>query len=247
VAANEEVAWDVGNVPLFSTGEAKQITVEITNTGNTPLQRQVMVTEPEDWSVEVDGNDIVSLDVGQATLVRLTVRGDVPGSASIGLSLSQSTASQASYSVVVTAEGEPIGTSANAGLSTTVAIALFVAILLVAFAALGIQAMRSRSDPLSSFNSAPPLGAVAAPVMVQPKPTVPVMPAMAAAAPTPLPTPAATPPPMCWTCRQPITTAMLGCPSCGARYHSDGTAGCQASTVQRCVNCQASAEHFVKA
>jgi uncharacterized membrane protein len=247
VAANEEVAWDVGNVPLFSTGEAKQITVEITNTGNTPLQRQVMVTEPEDWSVEVDGNDIVSLDVGQATLVRLTVRGDVPGSASIGLSLSQSTASQASYSVVVTAEGEPIGTSANAGLSTTVAIALFVAILLVAFAALGIQAMRSRSDPLSSFNSAPPLGAVAAPVMVQPKPTVPVMPARAAAAPTPLPTPAATPPPMCWTCRQPITTAMLGCPSCGARYHSDGTAGCQASTVQRCVNCQASAEHFVKA
>ncbi|MBL6734063.1 MAG: S8 family serine peptidase [Candidatus Poseidonia sp.] len=247
VAANEEVAWDVGNVPLFSTGEAKQITVEITNTGNTPLQRQVTVTEPEDWSVEVDGNDIVSLDVGQATLVRLTVRGDVPGSASIGLSLSQSTASQASYSIAVTAEGEPIGTSANAGLSTTVAIALFVAILLVAFAALGIQAMRSRSETPPSFHPAPTLGAVAASGMVQPRPTVPVVAAVAAAAPTPLPTPAATPPPMCWTCRQPITTAMLGCPSCGARYHSDGTAGCQASTVQHCVNCQASAEHFVKA
>ena len=246
VAANEEVSWDVGNVPLFATGETNQLTVKITNTGNTALQRQVVVSAPSDWTVSVDGNDIVSLDLGQSTLVRLNVRGDAPGSATLELSLSQSTASQASFSVGVQAEGEPVGTSANAGLSTTVAIAMFVAILLVAFAALGVQAMRSKDEaPVSSIGEPrPSLGHPTFPGMT----SVPSQSqaAPAATAPAPGATPHA-PPPMCWACRQPITTAMVGCPTCGARYHQTGAPGCQADSVQQCFNCQGPAERFVQA
>ena len=251
VAPNEEVTWDVGNVPAFTTGEEKQITVEITNTGNTLFQRQLLLDVPDDWTASVDGNDIVELDVGQSVLVRLSVRADSPGTTTLGLELSESPATQPTFRIAVGATGEPVGTSGNSGLSTNVALSLFGAILLVAFAALGIQAMRGRDErkatpPLAPL---PRLGGVAPPVMP--------LPAAGVAAPMPQPAPmaspqaavqpAASPPPMCWSCRQPITTAMVGCPSCGARYHSDGSGGCTGHEVKTCVNCQASSDAFVKA
>ena len=247
VAPNEEVAWDVGNVPAFSTGEEKQVTVEITNTGNTPLQRQLVLDVPKDWTASVDGNDIVELDVGQSVLVRLSIRADSPGTSTLGLTLSESSASQSTFSINVAATGEPIGTGGSAGLSTTVALSLFGAILFVAFAALGIQAMRGRDESKQppSLAPLPALAGMAPPVL--PSATPGVAAPMPQAAPQAVAPSADSPPPMCWACRQPITTAMVGCPSCGARYHSDGAGGCTGHQVDVCVNCQASSEHFVKA
>ena len=255
VAPNEEVSWDVGNVPTFTTGEEKQITVEITNTGNTVLQRQLVLDVPEDWTAKVDGNDIVELDVGQSVLIRLSVRADSPGTTTLGLELSESPATQSTFRVAVGATGEPVGTSGSAGLSTTVALSLFAAILFVAFASLGIQAMRGRDEIKQppSLAPLPGLTGVAPPVMPMPATTVPVPTPQPATQPAPpvsasqVSQPATSPPPMCWSCRQPITAAMVGCPSCGARYHSDGTGGCTGHEVAVCVNCQASSEHFVQA
>jgi hypothetical protein len=42
----------------------------------------------------------------------------------------------------------------------------------------------------------------------------------------------------CFSCRQPILSEMLGCPSCGARYHSV----CKVAT---CVNCNTESSNFV--
>ena len=42
----------------------------------------------------------------------------------------------------------------------------------------------------------------------------------------------------CFSCRQPILSGMLGCPSCGARYHSV----CKVGT---CVNCNTESSNFV--
>jgi uncharacterized membrane protein len=42
----------------------------------------------------------------------------------------------------------------------------------------------------------------------------------------------------CFSCRQPILSGMLGCPSCGARYHSV----CKVAT---CVNCNTESTNFV--
>ena len=52
---------------------------------------------------------------------------------------------------------------------------------------------------------------------------------------------------MCWSCRNPITGSMRGCPSCGARYHTSGTENCDAHNLENCLNCGASAEHFLLA
>ncbi|MEC9212435.1 MAG: S8 family serine peptidase, partial [Candidatus Thermoplasmatota archaeon] len=92
VATNEQVAWDLDAVPLFTTGQEREITVEITNVGNTPFQRQLVVGAPEAWSASIDGEDIVDLDVGQSSLMRISLRADSPGEASISLSLAQSPA-----------------------------------------------------------------------------------------------------------------------------------------------------------
>jgi len=250
VAVNEQMMWDVGNVPLLTTGEERQVTVKITNTGNTAFQRQLVLNVPDGWTASVDGDDIIDLTLGESALVRINVRADTPGSTKLGFALSQSPSSTASYTIDLRAEGEPIGTSGSAGLSTTVALALFGAILLVAFAALGVQAMRGRENVSSSKTGTllPPLGAsppafpVPATAYAQPQ-------ASPVATPSPQPSPhaAGTPPPLCWTCRQPVQGAVLGCPSCGARYHDDGAGGCKGAPDTVCVNCQASAEHFVQA
>ena len=236
----------------------RQVTLELTNTGNTPLQRQLVVEEPEKWAVSIDGNDILDLEMGQSVLVRLNVRADSPGTADIVVRLAQSTASEPSYSFTASSTGEPIGTSGESGLNSAFTIALLGAVLLVAFAWLGIQMLRGRED-----NSSPNQGQLPVPMPGQPLPalqpqTPPVsnqVQATAAVAPAVRPVspaatseaPAVSPPPMCWTCREPITTAMVGCPSCGARYHADGFNGCNAHEIEACVNCGSPASTFVKA
>ena len=237
VAASEEVAWDVGNVPQFTTGEERQITVEISNTGNVPLQRQVVLDVPDTWSASIDGTDIIDLEVGQSALIRVTVRADSPGTNTLGVALSQSTAADAEYRIAIAATGEPIGTAGESGLSPAVAVGLLALIVLVALGFLGTQ-LRARNKTPHSF--AEPL--------VAPTPTLQAPTAMASPSET---TPVTTAPsaahPVCWTCRQPITTAIVGCPSCGARYHADGAGGCNANTIEACVNCQAASSTFVRA
>ena len=52
---------------------------------------------------------------------------------------------------------------------------------------------------------------------------------------------------MCWSCHNPITGPMQGCPGCGARYHTKDTENCEAQSLEACANCGASAEQFVLA
>ena len=250
VATNEQVAWDLDAVPLFTTGQEREITVEITNVGNTPFQRQLVVGAPEAWSASIDGEDIVDLDVGQSSLMRISLRADSPGEASISLTLAQSPASEATYSFTVTSSGEPIGTSSESGLNSALTVGLLVLVLLVAFGFLGAQVIRNRNGPRPT--SAAPAFHPVLPVPVAQSPAVPLAPQPASPVPAKVPAapsaPAATaPPPMCWTCRQPVTTAMIGCPSCGARYHADGFNGCGAHEIETCVNCGAASSTFVDA
>lgn len=225
VAENEQVTWDIGAVPSFNTGEQRQVTVELTNSGNTPLQRQLRALNTENWAVSVDGNDLLELEVGQSTLVRLNIRADAPGEASISLELVDSPSTQSTYSFGVTATGEPVGTSPSSGLSTTVAISLVGVVLVVAFLILGLQTRRNRAESMA-----------------------PMMPKAVVQTPMPLPVPSTSAQsPICWSCRKPVTGQARGCPTCGARYHADGEGGCQAAELSQCTNCQASAEHFVMA
>jgi uncharacterized membrane protein len=257
VAANEQVSWDIGAVPMFTTGQERQVTLELTNTGNTPLQRQLVVEGPEKWSVSIDGNDIINVEIGQSVLVRLNVRADSPGTADIVVSLAQSTASEPTYSFAASSTGEPVGTSGESGLNSALTIALLGAVLLVAFALLGIQVLRGRGDSIPKPGHLPlpvpgqpviPLQTSTTPVSTQIQAAGGVAPLVhLATSGAPAAAPTASPPPMCWTCREPISTAMVGCPSCGARYHGDGFNGCEANQIEACVNCGAPSSAFVKA
>ncbi len=257
VAANEQVSWDIGAVPMFTTGQERQVTLELTNTGNTPLQRQLVVEGPEKWSVSIDGNDIINVEIGQSVLVRLNVRADSPGTADIVVSLAQSTASEPTYSFAASSTGEPVGTSGESGLNSALTIALLGAVLLVAFALLGIQMLRGRGDSIPKPGHLPlpvpgqpviPLQTSTTPVSTQIQAAGGVAPLVhLATSGAPAAAPTASPPPMCWTCREPISTAMVGCPSCGARYHGDGFNGCEANQIEACVNCGAPSSAFVKA
>jgi hypothetical protein len=189
----------------------------------------------------LDGNDVLNLDLGQSVLVRMDVRADSPGTASIGLELVQSTAVEPGFSFSVVSTGEPIGTSGESGLNSGVTLALLGAVLLAAFAVVASQVVRNRRPPSTGA-----FGTLPVPVPGLPGPTVAasVQPAVRS---TPAAQPISAAPPTCWTCRQPITTAMVGCPSCGARYHADGHNGCDAHKATTCVNCSAPSSTFVKA
>ena len=240
VAPNEQVSWDIGSVPTLTTGQERQVTVEITNTGNTALQRQLIVEAPSKWAASVDGNDVLDLEVGQSVLVRLNIRADTPGSETITLDLAQSPASESTFGFVITSQGEPIGTSGDSGLDSGLAVALLFGILLLVCIPLGLSVIRGRNGAKPAQYTPPrampvPTQAPALQVAAKPvaKPAQSTAPSVA--------------PPMCWTCRQPITTAMVGCPGCGARYHADAVGGCSASSIETCANCGASASTFVNA
>ena len=232
VAENEEVRWDLGQVPTFVTGAEREVRIELTNTGNTPLQRQVQVEAGPDWNGEVEGNDIVDLEVGQSVILRLNLRADGPGEENITLVLAQSPASGSSFSFTVTATGEPVGTSANSGLTSGATLGLLVFVVL---AAIGFAITQRRST--SSRSPAPPVLAPH-PVMRKPVPAV--------SAPTVV-QPVAVPAPTCWSCRQPVTTNIVGCPTCGARYHGTPHPGCGATELTTCVHCDSPAEAFLQA
>ena len=235
VAPNEQVAWDIGAVPVFNTGQERQVTVEITNTGNMPLQRQVVAEVPEDWAISFASADIVDLAVGQSSLVRLTIRADAPGTASIALNLASSSATDASFSFNVSSSGEPIGTSGDSGLNSSLMAVAIAIILLASVFAIGAQLRRGKGKSQTAM-TAPETAPL--PFQVRPAPTA----AQGASSPSP-----SIAPPMCWSCRQPITTSMQGCPSCGARYHADGFNGCGAQNLPACANCGGPTSAFVKA
>jgi hypothetical protein len=52
---------------------------------------------------------------------------------------------------------------------------------------------------------------------------------------------------MCWLCKSPVTEDIIGCPSCGARYHGATIDGCDISQLEHCANCQELASEFIKA
>jgi hypothetical protein len=76
----------------------------------------------------------------------------------------------------------------------------------------------------------------------------------AIAAPIATPTPAVkqevveeakAPLPICWSCRSPIGGAVLGCPSCGARYHGEGHESCSISNLEKCISCSGPTSDFI--
>tara|TARA_B110000438_G_scaffold100549_1_gene99428 strand:+ start:194 stop:4723 length:4530 start_codon:yes stop_codon:yes gene_type:complete len=249
VASVESAIWDASRNEKFATGVVETVSIDVTNSGNVAWSHKIQAIASENWYCEVIGNDVISLEAGQSKVVRINVRADRPGDGTITLQFEQSNSlSNPSVSFDVSAEGEPTGTASESFINNGVAIALILVILSLIGVVL-YRNSKSENKNLPAINS---LTSLPANQLVAPK-----------AAPLPqkfTPQPIAPiqaiekeqendsqPVTMCWLCKSSVTEDIIGCPSCGARYHGVAIDGCDISQLEHCANCQGLASEFIKA
>jgi len=211
VAEVKEITWKFEGASNVETGVESTIQITITNTGNSLISDRVSTTPPEGWTAAFDGSDMIDLSAGESKRLRLKVNSSQPGEVSFTFALANSPeVSGRTITYEMNSEGEII-TEQGTNM-TIVTLSIFGVLIIVILAGLLIRRMASETDhtPLVAPAAAPTAAAFSAPVDATP----------------------------CWSCRQPIISGMLGCPKCGARYHS-------VCDVKTCLNCESGADSFV--
>ncbi len=209
VAISKEVIWEVNAPAKVSTGETVTIQMTVKNIGNTLVSSSIEITSPKDWSVVLDGQDSVNLEAGQSQNIRIDITANQPGDETIGVSLSGNGDIQGSViEIEMVSEGEVEETEGSIFASGV----WFVWFLVPVVLAIGVIIAMKRKNSLNPIAAPNPALFQAPPGQESGTP--------------------------CFSCRQPILSFMLGCPSCGARYHS-------VCKVQSCVNCDTDSSNFV--
>ena len=211
VAETKEVSWKFEGASTLQTGKTSNLAVTVTNMGNALVSGAVNVDPSSGWKVKIDDSDgMILLEAGQSQIIRLEVVADAPGEGGISLSISgASDVTNSEYQIDLSSEGEAIDDESS-GLES---IFWVVWVIVPIFAVVAcVILLRKRPSP-QNMTSGQHSHSINAP-QVQSN----VIP--------------------CFSCRQPITSMMQGCPSCGARYHTT----CK---VESCLNCGVSSSTFV--
>ena len=210
VALSKEVSWKIDGPEVLQTGEASTIQLTITNIGNTIVSGTVVTTVTDGWDVEFDGADSVDLQAGQSQKIRLKVTANQPGEGEISVSISGTDEVDGSQIVLeMSSNGEVMGAESESFLSEYWILLLIIPVILGAVAFIMLRNRDEKSIPTNAPIS------TQFQLPVQNENTIP-----------------------CFSCRQPILSMMVGCPSCGARYHS-------VCKVTKCINCDADSSNFV--
>ena len=243
----EEVSWSGLSSNSFKEGESKEIQVLVTNTGTLPFNHLISGASDENWEIEVVGDGIVDLAVGESRTVKLLITPNSAGFSEISLTFSGAENTE-SATYVFNANAEKQDSQAVAfGLpaSQIGLIALLFLVLIGGF----IVLTRSKREP-SPMPFVPPL--VNQVINQQPKQHVqpPMRPTNVINTIQPQSQPVVdpnqvTPAPICWQCRNPVVGKVVGCPSCGARYCGDETDTCKLSSLEACLSCQSPVSTFV--
>jgi len=212
VASNKELIWKIDAPSVVKTGETNNVELNVTNRGNTLVSGRVDLSYNDDWEVEIKGLDTINLQAGQSQIIRLSITAIKPGDTTFSATLSNVDDVQGSqFDWNMTSEGKEVTDESSSNSDVILwSFSIISIIILVGFAVLVI----------TNRKSAPKSG-----------PTAPNNSALTENIPSENTTP-------CFSCRQPILSWMLGCPSCGARYHS-------VCKVESCVNCGADSSTFV--
>ena len=248
VAGVEEISWGSLSSNTFETGEEKVIQILATNTGNIPFNHRLEITSEDDWDVELDGNDVVDLEVGESVLIRIKATANEPGFSSIELGFSTSDTPQSSeFKFNVSSTGESSDSFGSTGQIIT---SVMLVIVVIAIIGMTVALLKSKKQQ-------PMLPVLPRQVIGNPMPlpkNLPQIAPPAIAAPIATSTPAVkqevveeakAPLPICWSCRNPIEGAVLGCPSCGARYHGEGHESCSISNLEKCISCSGPTSDFI--
>ena len=249
IDGTEAVSWSELTSNTFKEGESKEIQLLVTNSGTLPFNHMISCSVNQNWDVEVIGDGIVDLAVGESKTVKLIVTPKTDGIAEISLTFpAAENADSATYVFAANAEKQAIQ-SAAFGIPL-VHIGLF-SVFILAIVGAGIFLLKPKSGkqsipflPIPTNNL--PNQPVQAPHGAQPIPQSLLAPAIfqpgqRIAAVVEASKPAA----MCWQCRSPISGKVIGCPKCGARYCGSDTENCNISRLQTCLGCQSPVSTFI--
>ena len=263
VAGVEEITWGSLSSNTFETDEEKLIQIMATNTGNIPFNHRLEVSSEDDWDIELDANDVVDLQVGESVLVRIKVTANEPGFSSIKLDFSSSDSPQSTeFRFNVSSTGESSDSFGSTGQIITSVMLIVVVIAIIGMSVALLKSKKKQpmmplpprqmagnqftNRPLALPKNLPQIAPPAAAI------TAPVPAVIPAVIPAPIPEvdqevveENQAPLPICWSCRGSIQGAVLGCPSCGARYHGEGHESCSISNLEKCISCSGPTSDFI--
>ena len=247
VASVESAIWSAERNEKFETGITETLSIDVTNSGNVAWSYKINTEASADWFSEIIGNDVITLEAGQSKVVRVNVRADRPGDGTITLQFEEShLLVNPSVSFDVSAEGEPTGTGSESFINNGIAMIAVLVLLSIIGVVLyrnNITTNKKELQPINNLSSPSPNQKALPTIAPLPGTFAPVA-AISAEVEQQDNTQSTV---MCWICKLPASEDILGCPSCGARYHGTAKDGCDISQIEHCTNCQAPVIDFINA
>ena len=206
----------------------------MTNTGNVAIDERLVFDAVKGWEVDIDGASTLTLEPGATRVLRVSYTSTLGGEAPLTLEVNNV---MLEGETTVTLISPRAVTDEGQGAGALTALVGAAVLLLVIAGVLVLRQVGSKKAEVPVPKMPLPMPAVAAaPVAVAPVP-------VPAAQPSPAPQAVTTAP--CWACRGTISGPMLGCPSCGARFHPPGTPGCH--LPETCPKCGTPKAQFLNA
>ena len=240
VREDRRIAVTLDRVTPATASDDGAVTWTLVNSGNVVLDERVIVDVADGWEVAVDGASTVTLDPGASRVLRLTYTSSLGGEVPLTLEV-QNVRMDGDTEVTVSAPRTVSDEGQGAGAVSAIVGGLVLLLVVAGVFVLRHMGDSKPSDDLPALPLPMPQAALNQPAVVPPAAPVQA-PAMAAA---PTPQPAKLPTAPCWACRGEIAGLMLGCPTCGARFHLAGTPGC--TLPETCPKCGTARSQFLNA
>ena len=244
----EQITWTGLSSNSFVEGEEKTVSLLATNTGSLPFNYRVRAISDANWDVEIRGDGILDLEVGQADTVEVIIVPKSSGLSDISLIFDNLDNSDSNHVFTANADKKPGVAASLSNPATKVVLWIIGAVLIVVVAVVVFRPKKKEFMPIAQFSSMAGNGTMMAPIISQTTPTITPTITPPAVQTNPAAQPAAQNPlPICWICRKQIEGKAYGCPKCGARYHFEDGSDCHIGAIQECVSCQSPAKDFVEA
>ena len=119
IGGYEEVSWSGLSSNSFEEGEAKEIQVLVTNSGTLPFNHVISGSSNQGWKIEVIGDGIVDLAVGESNTIKLLVTPTSDGLSDITLKFNTAENADTSTYLFTANDEKQITESSDFGLPST--------------------------------------------------------------------------------------------------------------------------------